>query len=399
MTPPEQPATPTAGQDAAATGGFHIWHYNQKVYHYRLAIWDGLAELGRGNYTLKVLGDTPKGGGAHGGGERDYIEHCSVVPGRLGERWDGAEEAIARHKPDIVIFNSTPRYRSSWTLPKLIRSYGGVPIAWTKSHSYTRLPGPILHMMKKRLMKNYDFVIAYGQQTRAELLELGVREDQIFVAQNTVDTRPIFEREDEYRKMARELREQHGLVDKKILLDLGRMDPAKRHEDVINAWPKLRELDPDLVLVLVGGGPNLDDYRKLAQQTDPERIIVTGRVPLGYDYAWIAASDLTIQCGAVGLAINQSMAFGTPTIIADQRGVDAELIEHGKTGWRFSEGDIQSMIDTVGHVISADQEREAVLKRATEVVRDEANVDNMIKQIHACLLAGLELRQRRRGSG
>jgi glycosyltransferase involved in cell wall biosynthesis len=380
--------------DASAAGGSapcRIWHYNQKVYHYRVPIWDGLTELGAGKYTLKVLGETIDGE-ALGGGKRDYIQHNAVVPGRFGERWDGAEEAIRREKPDIVVFNSTPRYASSWTLPKLVRSYGGVAIAWTKSHSYTPLPKWVLHLMKRRLMSRYDFVIAYGQSTYDELLTLGVRDSQIFIAQNTIDTRPIFEREDEFRKMGEDLRQEHGLVGKKILLDLGRMDPQKRHEDLFAAWPKMRELDPDLVLVLVGGGPSLEDYKRMAQQIDPERIIVTGRVPLGHDYAWIAAADVAIQCGAVGLAINQAMAFKTPNVIADQLGVDTELIVHGETGWRFKEGDLDGMVAAVKHVLTSPDQREQVLARARTVVRDEANLDNMIQKIDACLVAAINLR-------
>ena len=392
--PTDHPAGPRNAPDTPA-GGYHVWHYNEKVYHYRVPIWDGLVEAGQGLYTLKVIGETDHGQ-AFGGGDRDYIETDPVHRSRLNTHWVNAEQAIRQHKPDVVIINSNPRFRSSWSIPKLVHSYGGVTISWTKSHSYSKLPDPLLNLIKNRLMKRYDLIIAYGKQTREEMLGLGVRDDQVFIAQNTVDTRPIFEREDEYRAMGEKLREDHNLVGKKILLDLGRMDSQKRHEDLFTAWPKLRELDPDLVLVMVGGGPSLDDYRRMAKETDPDRILITGRVPIGHDYAWIAAADIAIQCGAVGLAINQCMAFGTPTVIADQIGVDTELIEHGITGWRFKEGDIDAIVHAVKHVMSADEERERVLARAKTVVRDEANLDNMVNQIDACLRAAFMLREDRK---
>lgn len=375
-----------------------IWHYNQKVYHYRLAVWDGLVELGKDRYQLTVLGDTDQGL-AHGGGERDYIQHTDVVRSKTrGIYWQGAAQAIKREKPDIVIFNSTPRYTSSWTIPKLVRSYGGVNIAWTKSHSYSALPDFVLNTMKRRLYKRYDYFVAYGQQTREEMMSLGVPDERIFIAQNTIDTRRIFEAGDEYHQRGQALRHEHGLTGKKIILDIGRMDPAKRHQDVINAWPKLAQLDPDLVLVLVSGGPNLEEYRALAQQVDPERIKVMGRVPIGDDYAWIAASDVAIQCGAVGLAVNQSMAFGVPTVIADQPGVDTELIVDRQTGWRYREGDLDHLVQTVGHVLTDEQERGRITDAARAKVRDEATIVNMYQQIDRCIAAAINLRNARKTS-
>lgn len=375
-----------------------VWHYNQKVYHYRLAVWDGLAELGKDRYELTVFGQT-EDGAAFGGGHREYIRHVEVVGRRLrGAIWEDAAEQIMLHKPDVVIFNSTPRYASSWTLPKLVRSYGGVTIAWTKSHSYAPVPAFMLQAMKRRLYKRYDYFVAYGEETRREMLGLGVKDQQIVVAQNTIDTRRIFEVGDEYRAQGQKLKATHGLRGKKILLDIGRMEPAKRHDDVINAWPKLRELDPDLVLVLVSGGPSLDEYRALAKQVDPDRIKVLGRVPIGDDYAWIAASDITIQCGAVGLAINQSMAFGIPTVIADQKGVDTELIVDRKTGWRFSEGDLNEMVRVVKHVLDHPEECQSVVDTAKVKIRDEANIVNMYREIDRCISLAIECRNVRKKS-
>src|SRR5262245_33638788 len=148
-----------------------------------------------------------------------------------------------------------------------------------------------------------------------------------------------------------ELRRAAGLEGRKILLCIGRMDPEKRHGDLLEAWPRLRTLDPDLRLVMVAGGPLLETVRARAAAVDPERIVVTGRVPEGDDYAWVSACDMGVYPGAVGLAINISLAFGKPTLIADERGSDAEIVRHGVTGWRFRRGDLDALIAAVQRVL------------------------------------------------
>jgi glycosyltransferase involved in cell wall biosynthesis len=133
----------------------------------------------------------------------------------------------------------------------------------------------------------------------------------------------------------------------------------------------------------------LEKYRGLAQEIDPARIRVIGRVAEGEDYLWIAASDITIQCGAVGLAINQSMAFGTPTVIADQIGPDTELLVDGQTGWRYPQGDLDALVATVAAVMGDDTTRQRITNQARCLVRDDVNIDNMVRNVDACIRAAL----------
>ena len=98
-----------------------------------------------------------------------------------------------------------------------------------------------------------------------------------------------------------------------------------------------------------------------------------GQLPSGEDYTWIAASDMTIQCGAIGLAINQSMAFGAATIIADERGPDSEIVEHGVTGWRYPRGDLSRLVDTVAEVL---QQRSGTRTDHASGARADAHSDH-----------------------
>ena len=194
---------------------------------------------------------------------------------------------------------------------------------------------PLARFFKPLFYSHFDYAICYEESSRNELLSYGFPSDRVCVANNTIDTRRIFIDDDGIRSRGETLRRSAGLQGKKILLSIGRMYPEKRHEDLLDAWPQIAALDPDLCLLIVSDGPLLETIQSKARALDPNRIIITGRVPEGDDYAWTAACEVGIYPGAVGLAINVAMAFGKPTIIADERGADSEILETRYHGLAF----------------------------------------------------------------
>lgn len=386
--------TSDANQTGSTGRRFRVWDLHPRVEHYRIALWDGLVELGRDTYDLTVCGPLTNGG-AFGGGDRPYFRDipCDSFKkfGISMLEWRDAEQIVAKEKPDVVIVSANPRNISNWKLPKVVHSYGGAVVCWTKAHSYSKIPPFIVDTLKRRFYQRYDRAICYGKLSIKELTALGFPAERARVAQNTIDTRRIFDDGDAIRQRGQELRNEAGLAGKKILLTIGRMDPDKRHQDLLDAWPKLKTLDPNLVMVMVSGGPMLDEIRAKAKALDAERILVTGRVPENDDYCWIAGSDITIFPGAVGLAINQSLALGLPTVIADEFGSDSEIIEHNKTGWRYPRGDLDALVATVREVLQDKTKVDRITRAAITMMRDEVTVENQYRSIDATIRDALQL--------
>jgi glycosyltransferase involved in cell wall biosynthesis len=361
---------------------------------------DGVQAKGRadGAYEITVLGGLDAKGQCIGGGTREYVRSCPLVQGKKfgisTAGWPSFEELFRREKPDALVMLGNPRMRQCWTLPKLARSMGIPVVGWSKVHSYSRLAWAS-NLLKPRFFKRFDTMIVYGESARKELMGLGISGDHVFVAQNTIDTRRIFTDADRISARGRELRTQAGMDGKRIMLCIGRMDPEKRHQDLLDAWPRLREADPDLRLVIVSGGPMLDEIRAKAHALDPSGILVTGRVPEGDDYAWISTCDLGIYPGAVGLAINISLAFGKPTIIANEIGSDSEILEHGLTGWRYERGNLDAMITTIQSVLRDRASTEVICQRARALMRDTVTIDNMIAKIDSAVRLALSMRARK----
>jgi glycosyltransferase involved in cell wall biosynthesis len=367
-----------------------IWIFHHHLFHYRLPFWDQLAERGCGRYEITCFGEMA-GDEAIGGGRRPYLRPMPVIGGigTVGYTFKGAKQLVEREQPEIVMIIPNPRNRLSYQIPALCAQYGGITVAWSKVHSKSLLPDPMLRMLKRRVYLPYDFAYTYGPESTRELVALGFDPARIFTAHNTIDTSRIFTHGDQLRAEGAALRRERGLGGKIILLCIAKMHPQKRHQDLLDAWPRLRQLHPDLVLVLAGSGPLAERIRIKAEQSDPERIIFLGRVPEGDDYRWLATADMNIQCGAVGLAVNQSMALGTPTIVADEPGSDAEIVTAGKTGWRYKKADINALVAAVQSVLTDWPARERITAEAVQFIREEASIERMAAVADACISTAL----------
>jgi len=377
-----------------------VWIFQPRIEHYRLPLFDRLIELARQNYTIEVFGRLQDGEAA-GGGRRTYFRETAYrhrnILGADFRDWPQLGPLVQRERPDVVIVNAHLRHLDCWMVPSLCHHLGIAAVGWGKVHSFSGLPRPLLRIAKRAMFRRFDYFIAYGQSSRAEMLGLGIADDRICVAQNTIDTRRIFDDHDALAARGAALRRAHGLKDRLVLLAVARFDPEKRLHDLLDAWPRLRATHPKLHLVLVGGGQLLDEIAKRAAALDPDRVLVTGRVPEGDDYAWIAAADVTIQCGAVGLAVNQSMAFGKATIIADEIGADTEIVEHRRTGWRYPRGDLDAMVATVDEVLSDPDRTRAVTTAARGLMRSSVTIDRMAQSMNSCIERALEISKHRRG--
>ncbi len=385
----------STSEKPVATPPARVWFLQPSVEHYRIPIWDGLVQRGEGRYVIEVHGPL-QNGHAFGGEARPYLhdleERTISLFGQPMYYWPEAPAKVRAARPDVVIVTGNLRSLTCWQAPRICRSIGAVPVAWTKAHSFSGLPAALLSRLKRRLFWSYELIVAYGKLSRQELLDVGVPDERIVVAQNTIDTSRIFSDGQAISRRGAELKRKAGLQGKRVLLCVARFDPVKRHCDLLAAWPRLRKIDNDLRLVLVGGGPLLEKIRQEASRLDSERILVTGRVPEGDDYAWIAAADFNVQPGAVGLAINQSMAFGTPTIIADEVGVDTEILEHDRTGWRYPRGDLDAFVNLIAELRADESRVRRVTTEARSLMKDRVTIDNMVDHFDEVICRALECR-------
>lgn len=131
-----------------------------------------------------------------------------------------------------------------------------------------------------------------------------------------------------------EVRRRLRLDGKRVLAFTGRLVPHKGVDAILRVLPSLPS---DVVLLVVGHGPRLEDLLALARGLGVEdRVRFCPSVPDEELPAYLRVADLFVfpsqnRLEGFGLAVVEAMAAGLPVVTADMPGV-REVIEPGKEG-------------------------------------------------------------------
>lgn len=137
-----------------------------------------------------------------------------------------------------------------------------------------------------------------------------------------------------------------------VVLYVGRISSEKSIDFLINNHIQLMKKNKNVKLLIVGDGPDLDNYKKLAKKNKIEdNIIFTGKVPwvdvpLYYNMAdiFVTASHTETQ----GLTVIEAMAASVPVVALDDESFRNTVID-GLTGYLFKNKKeyINSMLDLI----------------------------------------------------
>jgi glycosyltransferase involved in cell wall biosynthesis len=188
-------------------------------------------------------------------------------------------------------------------------------------------------------------VIFVSPQIKKSWIKIsGIDNDHTTVISNTT-------RESEAERVTkipiRTLREELGLrVDDFIVVCVGKVDPAKSQDLLIEALPDMLEAKPSLHVVFVGritpaGYEIIDKAEKLGVS---QNCSFVGSHNSAYPY--IRTADMLIhpsRAEGQGMVILEAMILGTP-VLASRVGGIPFCIEHGKSGWLVPSDDSEALL-------------------------------------------------------
>lgn len=246
-------------------------------------------------------------------------------------------------------------------------------ICWIKG--YFTPQNALRRGMNRLLLRAAHAFLPYGDTTHEFLKAYGVRPEQIVRAYNTVDVEMIVAQQASLCQQGQAMLEAIGWSwARPLLAVVGRLIPEKRVQDALYAVARASQCGLDAYLLVVGDGPERARLELLAGELGiRSRVHFTGRVPEHGDSAALAVADVAVFPGVPGLAINQAMALGTPVVIADLPGPDGEMVQHGETGWRYPEGDLEALLAVIHSALHA-TERTQVVQKAREEVLQRRNL-------------------------
>jgi glycosyltransferase involved in cell wall biosynthesis len=180
-----------------------------------------------------------------------------------------------------------------------------------------------------RLMRTWnrvDLFIAVSEFEREVLVGGGLPAEKVVVKPNFVS-----------------LNTRETNTDKReVALYVGRLSPEKGLRTMLTAWSSDRI---PLRLKIIGNGPMSDEVRRCA--TNNSRIEYLGPQPPQVVYREMAEAKFLVFPSewyeTFGRTVVEAFSQGTPVLAADLGGM-RQLVKDGVTGYRFSPGNVESLI-------------------------------------------------------
>jgi glycosyltransferase involved in cell wall biosynthesis len=195
-------------------------------------------------------------------------------------------------------------------------------------------PRSVVHALAlpvtRHIYRDADSVIAYGEHARRFVAQIRGRDDDVFVAPQSVEPE-LFRRHVAAAEVAA-LRAQLGLGDGPLVLYAGRLVADKGIEVLAQAWPRVQT---DATLVLVGDGP----LSALAASVPRARLVgplPRDRLPVAYaaaEFALLPSIPTPRFREPWGLVCNEAMHQARPVVATTAVGaVAGGLVRNEQTG-------------------------------------------------------------------
>lgn len=137
---------------------------------------------------------------------------------------------------------------------------------------------------------------------------------------------------------------------------VARLDPEKRHCDLVAAFARLAKKYPQLRLKLIGGGELEPELRKQAKALKiADRMEITGSLPWTQVFEAIRTLNIyahTAELEGCSLAVLEAQAQGLPMLLS-RTGAADQCVKEGVNGHVFPSGDLDALTAALERVINA----------------------------------------------
>lgn len=250
-----------------------------------------------------------------------------------GSSWAPFENALKTFQPDIIHVNTEfgvalfgYRYAKKYGVP-VVYTYHTIWEKYIKNY-FPLVPDFLLQMFVKNyqrfLLKHADLFIVPTPQIGEMIKTYGVKRETRLLPTG-ID--PELFRHDAEEKAAfrKKLDEKYPVLrGKRILIFAGRVVKEKNLGFIISMMKDLREKHPEIILLIAGGGPDLDFYKKEAAAHNAADICVfPGYLERSELSLYYAVSDIFVFPSLTetqGLVTIEAMLSGIPVVAIGVRG-------------------------------------------------------------------------------
>lgn len=236
--------------------------------------------------------------------------------------------------------------------------------------------------METRAIRRATMVTTICEGLRSDIVTRGIPEDKVTVIPNAVNVeafQPITARD-------ASIDSQLGLKGKTVLAFIGSFYAYEGLEFLIRTLPKLIEVNPETVLLLVGGGPSESAMKQAVTELGLDKhVIFTGRVPHSDVNRYYSVADIMVY-PRHSIRLTETVTPLKPLeamalkrlVLASNIGGHRELIEDGKTGFMFNADDADGLQFTYKRLLDQRDTWADVLSNGRHFVEDIRSWKNSV---------------------
>ena len=234
-------------------------------------------------------------------------------------------------------------------------------ILWTGIWQH---PKTFLHIITfpivKLIYKNADAIVVYGNHVKKYLSSLGIDEQKIFIAWNTID-KSIFSKHFDSAKLMN-LKKSMGIDTDKIILFVGRFEKVKGLFYLLEAFEIVKK-GVNAKLLLVGSGTEEAEIKKwMIEQSNYDVLLIdyieNQKLPEYYaiaDVFVLPSITTNREKETWGLVLNEAMCQGCPVVTTEAVGAAVGgLVEDGKTGYIVPEKNSGALARAILRILKDD---------------------------------------------
>ncbi len=376
--------------DAGAT--IRVTMHQPGLARYRLPVFRELAS--RPGIRLKLLYSSDKSvpNVEPAGLDAQFVPQRKLLGGRLEVYWQKEHlEWGDQARSDVVVLPWNVRFASLLPAIMRARARGVGTLLW--GHGYSKNRASSGGVLRRRIAGMATALMFYNHTAARRFVASGFDPCRVFVALNTIDLQAVrAARDDALADPARlpAFRKAEQIADRPIVLFVSRLDPANRVGVLLEAAAILRARVPDLCVVIVGGGADLERLKGIAARLDlGDAVRFLGPV---YEEArladWFLSASAYCYPANIGLSILHAFGYGVPVVTGDDmasHNPEIEALAPEENGLLFKHLDPRSLADVLERLINDRALRARLSAGALATAHSRFTLRNMVDGMESAI--------------
>ena len=169
-------------------------------------------------------------------------------------------------------------------------------------------------------------------------------------------------------------------INSKIVLAVGRLTKVKGFDLLIKTWEKVCKNNKEWTLYIVGGGPEEENLRKLAEELKiSDRIRFTGMTSdVSKYYMKSSLFCLSSRNEGLPMVLLEAQSYGLPIVSFDCDTGPSDLVEHNVNGFLVAPEDISSMQYYLEKAMSLDDSKYSEMVNASIKNIEKFSIQNVV---------------------